>query len=268
MGPNGSGKTTFLKTILGEIDSYEGDFKLGASLKIGYFAQAHEDLNPEWSVIEEVRHASNLRESEARNFLGGFLFVGEDVYKTVDTLSGGERGRLALAKLILQGANLLLLDEPTNHLDIPSQEILETALDQFTETILMVSHDRYLIDRLATQLWVIDPLERSLTVFKGGYSEYSDAQKRSLKAQKSEKKISGTRRAKQRRVQSAVSLEAIEEKVTMLEDQLKQISDQLMAAREDHEQVRTLSERYAVLEQDLQRHLEVWERFASMKTDA
>jgi ATP-binding cassette subfamily F protein 3 len=268
MGPNGSGKTTFLKTILGEIDSYEGDFKLGASLKIGYFAQAHEDLNPEWSVIEEVRHASNLKESEARNFLGGFLFVGEDVYKTVDTLSGGERGRLALAKLILQGANLLLLDEPTNHLDIPSQEILETALDQFTETILMVSHDRYLIDRLATQLWVIDPLERSLTVFKGGYSEYSDAQKRSLKVQKSEKKISGTRRPKQRRVQSAVSLEAIEEKVTMLEDQLKQISDQLMAAREDHEQVRTLSERYAVLEQDLQRHLEVWERFASMKTDA
>lgn len=268
MGPNGSGKTTFLKTLLGEVESYQGTYKLGASLRIGYFAQAHEDLNPDSTVIEEVMGVSNLKEGEARNFLGSFLFSGDDVFKTVDTLSGGERGRLALVKLILQGANLLLLDEPTNHLDIPSQEVLENALLQFPETIFMVSHDRYLIDRIASQLWVIDPQAKQLKVFKGGYSEYVASQVKVVESESNTKTKEKSERTKSRRITDGISLETIEERVTSIEKELKGISTQLMEAGQDYEQVRDLSERYAMLERDLQRYLEVWERFASSKTGA
>jgi ATP-binding cassette subfamily F protein 3 len=268
MGPNGSGKTTFLKTLMGEVESYEGKFKLGASLEIGYFAQAHEDLNPDLTVIEEAMGASKLKEREARNFLGSFLFSGDDVFKTVDTLSGGERGRLALVKLILQGANLLLLDEPTNHLDIPSQEVLESALLQFPETIFMVSHDRYLIDRIATQLWVIDPSKKLLSIFKGGYSEYAAAQVRSLSSDPIRKVTEKRSTPKKSRSIEGISLDTIEEKVVTIEEELMEISAQLMVAGQDYKLVRELSERYAQLEQDLQRYLEVWERFASSKDGA
>ena len=268
MGPNGSGKTTLLKTLMGEIETYQGTFKLGASLKIGYFAQAHEDLNPDLTVIKETMGASNLKEHEARNFLGSFLFSGDDVFKTVDTLSGGERGRLALIKLILKGANLLLLDEPTNHLDIPSQEVLESALLQFPETIFMVSHDRYLIDRIATQLWVIDPSEKALSIFKGGYSEYTSAQVKAFGADP-DKKVKRKRSTptKNQRFED-ISLETIEERVASIEKELTEISAQLVDAGQDYVLVRELSDRYARLEQDLQRYLEVWERFASSKTGA
>lgn len=266
MGPNGSGKTTFLRTLMGEFDSYQGTLKLGASLKFGYFAQAHEDLNPDLTVIEEAMGASSLKEHEARNFLGSFLFSGDDVFKTVDSLSGGERGRLALVKLILQGANLLLLDEPTNHLDIPSQEVLESALLQFPETIFMVSHDRYLIDRIATQLWVIDPNEKAMSIFKGGYSEFTAGQVKAMRAEPEGKtKEQQSTPKKSRRIEE-VSLDTVEERVASIEQELVEISAQLMEAGQDYKLVQTLSDRYARLEQDLQRYLEVWERFSSSKT--
>jgi ATP-binding cassette subfamily F protein 3 len=266
MGPNGSGKTTFLRTLMGEIDSYQGTLKLGASLKFGYFAQAHEDLNPDLTVIEEAMGASNLKEHEARNFLGSFLFSGDDVFKTVDSLSGGERGRLALVKLILQGANLLLLDEPTNHLDIPSQEVLESALLQFPETIFMVSHDRYLIDRIATQLWVIDPNEKVMSIFKGGYSEFAAEQVKAMRAEPEGKTKEQRNTPKRSRQIDDVSLDTVEERVASIEQELVEISAKLMDAGQDYKLVRTLSDRYARLEQDLQRYLEVWERFSSSKT--
>src|SRR5574341_1007599 len=171
VGPNGTGKTTFLKTLLGEIPPLEGRVKLGSSLKVGYFAQAHEGLDPERTVIEEITAVKYMPAGQARDYLAKFLFTGDDVFKKVAVLSGGERGRVALAKLALQGANLLLLDEPTNHLDIPSQEILEAVLADFPGTILLVSHDRYLIDALATQVWAVD--EGTLEVFQGSWSEYA-----------------------------------------------------------------------------------------------
>jgi ATP-binding cassette, subfamily F, member 3 len=173
IGPNGAGKTTFLKTILGQRPPLGGQVSLGASLQIGYFAQAHEDLRPERNLVEEIESAApGMLLAEIRSYLARFLFTGDDVFKKVAVLSGGERGRLALAKLALTRANLLLLDEPTNHLDIPSQEILQEVLAEYQGTILLVSHDRYLIDALATQIWEIDEAERSLEVFKGSYSEY------------------------------------------------------------------------------------------------
>ena len=173
IGPNGSGKTTLLRTILDEHAPLDGQVALGASLDIGYFAQAHEDLNPENSLVQEIESvAPHMLVAEIRNYLARYLFKGEDVFKPVRVLSGGERGRLALAKLSLSNANLLLLDEPTNHLDIPAQEALQNVLADFDGTIILVSHDRYLIDALGTQIWEIQKESADLEVFQGAYSGY------------------------------------------------------------------------------------------------
>jgi ATP-binding cassette subfamily F protein 3 len=178
IGPNGAGKTTFLKTILGQIEPLSGQAIIGASVEIGYFAQAHEGLDPNRTVLDEVLSVRNMPISEARDYLARFLFTDDDVYKMVNVLSGGERGRVALAKLALAGANLLLLDEPTNHLDIPSQEILEAVLADFGGTILLVSHDRYLIRNLATQVWALQIPRKTgegqaeMVVYEGPYDEY------------------------------------------------------------------------------------------------
>ncbi len=173
IGPNGAGKTTFLKTILEKIPPYTGKVQMGASLVVGYFAQAHEGLNPEKSLMQEISSiAPNMLPAEVRHYLAKFLFTGDSVFRKVGTLSGGERGRLALAKLSLTDANLLLLDEPTNHLDLPTQEVLESVLSNFPGTILLVSHDRYLIDSLASQIWEVEPQGKSLVVFKGSYTQY------------------------------------------------------------------------------------------------
>ncbi len=173
IGPNGVGKSTFLKTMIGQLAPLKGEARLGASVEIGYFAQAHELLNPKNSIIDEIMNTKPMTPAQARNYLGPFLFQGDDVFRPIETLSGGERGRVALAKLALSGANLLLLDEPTNHLDIDSQEVLQNVLASFDGTILLVSHDRYLVDALATQIWAASP--GKLEVFEGNYKEYVTA---------------------------------------------------------------------------------------------
>ncbi len=178
IGPNGVGKSTFLKTMIGQLPPLKGEARLGASVKLGYFAQAHELLNPKNSIIDEIMTTKPMTPAQARNYLGPFLFQGDDVFRPIETLSGGERGRVALAKLALSGANLLLLDEPTNHLDIDSQEVLQNVLAGFDGTILLVSHDRYLVDALATQIWAASP--GKLEVFEGTYKEYVTARNTGL----------------------------------------------------------------------------------------
>jgi len=173
IGPNGAGKTTLLKTVLNQIPPYSGRVELGANLKVGYFAQAHEGLVPENTLMDEISAvAPNMLPAEVRNYLARYGFQGDEVFAQVATLSGGERGRLALAKLALSDANLLMLDEPTNHLDLATQEVLQDVLAQYPGTIMLVSHDRYLIDALATQIWELDIHSASLQVFKGAYSEF------------------------------------------------------------------------------------------------
>ncbi len=169
-GPNGSGKTTFLKVLLEQLAPLEGEMQPGASLKIGYFAQAHDSLTGEHSVIDELVRHKPMRADAARSYLAPYLFRGEDVFKPLSALSGGERARLALAILSLDGSNLLLLDEPTNHLDIPAREALQEVLESFSGTILLVSHDRYLMDRLATQIWELR--DRQMHIFHGSYREW------------------------------------------------------------------------------------------------
>lgn len=170
LGPNGSGKTTLLRTIIGELPPVAGQVHLGHNVRIGYYSQTHVGLNPERSILDEIRQVSTLSEEGARTFLGRFLFSGDDVFKPIGALSGGERSRIALAKLTLQGSNLLILDEPTNHLDLQSRQFLEEVLGEFEGTLLFVSHDRYFIDSLATKVWVIE--DGVLIPYMGNYTEY------------------------------------------------------------------------------------------------
>ncbi|HQX09680.1 MAG TPA: ABC-F family ATP-binding cassette domain-containing protein [Thermoflexales bacterium] len=188
IGPNGAGKTTFLRVALGDLEPLAGRLTLGASIKVGYFAQAHELLNPAMTVLEQAIERSHesgqrkLDEGQARYYLAKYLFKGEDVYKPVAGLSGGERARLALALLALTGANFLVLDEPTNHLDTVAQEALQEALESYDGTVLLVSHDRYLIRSLARQIWTIE--DGRMRVFNGGYDEYTQTRDRRAAALK------------------------------------------------------------------------------------
>jgi ATP-binding cassette subfamily F protein 3 len=170
VGRNGSGKTTLLKTIARELPPVRGTLKLGANVEVAHYWQEAEGLDPSITVMEELLRSEPDIQT-ARDLAGRFLFSGDDVLKRVGSLSGGERSRLALAKLVCSGANLVLLDEPTNHLDIPSREALEEALDAFEGTLIFASHDRRLIDRLATRLWLVD--DASMTQFEGTWEEYT-----------------------------------------------------------------------------------------------
>lgn len=265
IGPNGAGKTTFLKTLMGEISPLSGSVQWGANIKIGYFAQAHEGLRPDNTVLEELLSAApGIRISQARDFLAKYLFTGHNVEKQVGALSGGERGRLALAKLALEGANFLLLDEPTNHLDIPSQEVLQDALEGFPGTILLVSHDRYLVNALATQIWVIREHDGEMGVYQGGYAAYLEANQNEEEDRKlSKKKFFEARVRIQGNSQRRKELEALEDRINVLESEFRAVSEQIEGAGVDVEKVRELGERYAILEAELNREMETWERLAS-----
>ena len=175
IGPNGSGKTTFLKTILKKLEPLSGEVRWGTKVQIGYYAQQLDDLDDRNEIIMELRRVApaSATAGELRSFLAKFLFTGDDVYKHVQDLSGGEKGRLALAKLIYSRVNVLVLDEPTNHLDIPSREALEEALSAYEGTIVTISHDRYFLDRVATQILALDGLGAA-EHYDGDYTEYHD----------------------------------------------------------------------------------------------
>src|SRR6266704_2782918 len=170
LGPNGSGKTTLLRTIIGELQPIGGHVYPGRNVRIGYYSQTHSRLNAQRTIVDEIRQVSALSEEGARSFLGRFLFTGDDVFKPIGALSGGERSRVALALLTLQGSNFLVLDEPTNHLDLQSRQFLEEVLGEFEGTMLFVSHDRYFIDSLATKIWVIE--DGVLIPYWGNYTDY------------------------------------------------------------------------------------------------
>jgi ATP-binding cassette, subfamily F, member 3 len=170
IGPNGGGKTTLLRTLIGQIQPLDGRAILGHNVQIGYYAQSHEHLNPRAMLLDEIRHASHLSEEGARGYLGRFLFSGDDVFKPIGALSGGERSRLALAKLTLQGANFLVLDEPTNHLDLPARQVLEEVMATYDGTLIFVSHDRYFVDTLATTVWMLE--DGAITAHVGNYTTW------------------------------------------------------------------------------------------------
>jgi len=176
IGPNGSGKTTFVKTVLGKLQPLAGELRWGTKVQIGYYAQQLDDLDERNEIIMELRRVapSTATAGELRGFLAKFLFTGDDVYKHVRDLSGGEKGRLVLAKLIYSRVNVLVLDEPTNHLDIPSRESLEEALDAYEGTIITISHDRYFLDRIATQILALHGDGAAGEHYDGDYTQYHD----------------------------------------------------------------------------------------------
>jgi ATP-binding cassette subfamily F protein 3 len=268
IGPNGAGKTTFLKTILSEIDPLGGDVVMGASLHLGYFAQAHEGLDPDKSVFDEIASVMPAwLPGQVRDYAGRYLFSGEDAFKKISMLSGGERGRLALAKLALQETNLLLLDEPTNHLDVPSQEILQAVLNEYDGTILLVTHDRYLIDALATQIWEIDPEEAHMMVFRGTYSQLREEREKELKPNA---EFPADRRRKSRLIKAGLPerreerkklarLQELENRIGAHERQLAELGASLENPPPSPVEVARLGEEYARVQKLMDENIREWE---------
>ena len=171
IGANGTGKTTILKILNGLVEPDAGEIELGSKVQIGYYDQEHHVLHMEKTIFEEISDEyPYLTNTEIRNVLAAFLFTGDDVFKLISALSGGERGRVSLAKLMLSEANFLILDEPTNHLDIASKEILEQALKHYTGTVLYVSHDRYFINQTATR--ILELTNQAMVNYIGNYDYY------------------------------------------------------------------------------------------------
>lgn len=273
VGPNGTGKSTLVKTILGQLAPLRGEVVIGANIRIGYFAQAHESLHPEWTVYDEIAEAAPaFTPGEVRGFAARFLFRGNDVYKQVSSLSGGERGRLAIALLSLQDANLLLLDEPMNHLDVSAQETLQSILKTFNGTILLISHDRYLINAIATQLWIVRPEQRTIEVFAGTYSAYMDAKRsgksrpQPVKKDAAEEKrpvssLSGSGkpvRSNNEQLRLERRARALEDRITALESDLAQLGEALNRAGGSFAEFTNLSERYNKVESELNAAMEEW----------
>ena len=282
LGPNGSGKTTLLRTIIGEIAPLSGHVTLGHNVRIGYYSQTHAGLNPERTIVDEIRQVSALSEDGARSFLGRFLFSGDDVFKPIGALSGGERSRVALAKLTLQGSNFLILDEPTNHLDLPSRQFLEEVLSDFEGTLLFVSHDRYFVDSLATKVWIIE--NSVLIPYMGNYTEYR-GRKRPLvldipepfspiekaasasafeKIGKATTIAAPTRTGSKKGKTRARGLEDVEKDIAKAEAQVKLIEEKLAEAalKADAEQLKHLSEEHERAKVRVDELLAEWEELA------
>ena len=275
IGPNGAGKTTFLKTALENLSPLRGEVIMGASLHVGYFAQAHEGLDPKKTLMQEIQSVRpEFLIHEVRDLLGKFLFSGDDAFKLVDMLSGGERGRLALAKLALQQTNFLLLDEPTNHLDIPAQEVLQSVLDNYEGTILLVSHDRYLIDALATQIWEINPDESALTVYNGTYSQMKDerekqaarlAEESDTRNSKVDDRISNIESRKTKNVKNKeerrkiAQLQELENAIAALEADLANLGAQLESPFVNPKEVAVIGKEYERVQKEMDEKLMEWE---------
>ena len=280
LGPNGAGKTTLLRTIIGELAPLSGQVTLGHNVRIGYYSQTHTGLNPEYTIVDEIRHASVLSEDGARSFLGRFLFSGDDVFKQIGTLSGGERSRVALAKLTLQGSNFLILDEPTNHLDLQSRQFLEDVLGDFEGTLLFVSHDRYFVDSLATKVWIIE--DGVLIPYLGNYTEYrtrkrplvldvpaplkSNNGKEVPPAEKPAKAASPPARSSSKKGKVKVrSVEDVEKDIEKAEALVNGIEQKLSEAalKADAEQLKQLSEEHEQAKARVDELLAEWEELAS-----
>ena len=292
IGPNGAGKTTLIRMIMGEIEADRGHITLGSRVHIGYFAQEHNDLHGAWTILEEIMNDFSFGEDEARAVLGRFLFRGDDVFKVIDSLSGGEQARVALLKLFLQGANFLILDEPTNHLDIPTREVLEQALQEFGGTYLVVSHDRYFLDKITKRTLVLE--HKQLKEFLGNYTYYrekekeaadlaaqelaeKEAEQRALpridtkaasgmptKPTKAEAVTAPTVKKKESSYGNAIKIEKVELKIAEMEATLKMYEVQMNQAENqtDPDKMLELTNAYEDTQKQLDAYYEKWEELS------
>ena len=276
VGPNGCGKSTLIKTIIGSLDSLSGKLSVGYNVVVGYYDQENQNLTEENTALDEIWNAyPSMKEAEVRGTLASFRFFGDDVYKKVSMLSGGERARLTLAKLILSHMNLLILDEPTNHLDIASKEALEDALLGFDGTIITVSHDRYFIDKLATRIIALRPgeiFEKDFMDYTGGYTDFvryrSDREAELLaRASGAGEALATVSAGREQYLQAKKNtadirreqkrLEKMKKEAEMLEEELEKISEELYgSASTDYVRAAELD---AMREEKENRLLEIYE---------
>lgn len=288
IGPNGAGKSTLVKAIVGELFPSDGYIDIGNRVQVGYFSQEHEELHNQWQVIDEIKYDFNFSDEKARNVLGAFLFKGDDVFKLVGDLSGGERARLALLKLFLQGNNFLILDEPTNHLDIPTREIVEQALRTFNGTSFIISHDRYFLDQVSTRTLVLE--DKGITEYLGNYSYYKEKIKEreelaTLVKMNQEKDSKEHRRDSDELSKEVSSIEAPKKKtnVYMLEKQLGEVEVEIArleatmkmyelqlvnpAVQSNTEEMMTISTQLQETESALQELYDKWEQLSKSLVD-
>lgn len=254
LGPNGCGKTTLLKIILGKLTPSEGTFKIGADIHIGYYDQIQENLSMDKTVFDEISDEyPTLTNTQIRNALAGFYFRGEDVFKEISTLSGGERARVELCKLILKKVNLLIMDEPTNHLDITAREALEQALSEYGGTMLMVSHDRYFINKLADRIIYLNP--DGAENFLGNYDEFSKKQKREVpEVKEKEDKALDYKERKRLEAEKRKALndfKRCEEKILKTEEEIEVLNNELNNCGADFVKASELSDRISASEEAL-----------------
>ena len=284
IGPNGAGKSTLLKLIVGDKRAAGGFIQIGNRVKPGYYSQELDRLNSEYTVLEQIENDFDMGEREARNLLGMFLFRGDDVFKPVSLLSGGERARLTLLMLFLEKPNFLILDEPTNHLDIPTREIMEQALAAFGGTSLIVSHDRYFLDRVTTR--ILEMENGKLTEYLGNYSYYREKKKnlekyerdrmeaesaassgKSLpekepaKEKKSERKAESKAAPAPRKPVDSRKMDNIEMEIQRQEAMLKMLTVEMNQTPENYESI--MSE-YNQAKQKLEKLYNKWEEMAEM----
>ncbi len=270
IGPNGQGKTTLLKTLTGKLPHLSGSLRLGSNVEMGFYNQEQEDLHPQRTVLDEVWDAfPTLPEKEIRTVLGNFLFSGDDVQKKISSLSGGERARVALARLLFGKANLLILDEPTNHLDLFSKEVLEEALLEYPGTILFVSHDRYFMNKVATG--ILELTSDGLTSYPGNYDYYVEkkmqleemapaVQEERIEINQGKEKFLQDKETKKRERQKQRKLEELEGRIEQLEHEIEDIEQQLCSPDvfADVEKARQFHEEMESKRHELEESLEEW----------
>ena len=285
IGNNGTGKTTILKIINELISPDAGSVKLGSNVHIGYYDQEHQQLHMEKTIFDEIADDyPNLNNSKVRNVLAAFLFTDDDVYKRIEDLSGGERGRVALAKLMLSDANFLILDEPTNHLDITSKEILEEALKSYTGTVFFVSHDRYFINQTATR--ILELTGETVVNYIGNYDYYlekhdqmvalyvkkpeDEAQTEASVKETAQKVDWQTQKAEQARIRKIENaLKKAEEKIAELEEKIASIDAECAKPEVavNSAKLGELTKQQSEYQEELEKQYEVWEEL-SMELDA
>ncbi len=295
VGPNGVGKTTFFRMLLGTMQPTSGTFRLGSNVMIGYYDQEHSNLDTSHTIMEEIQYAfPELKNGEIRNVLAAFLFTGDDVFKPIHTLSGGERGRVALAKIMLSKANFLILDEPTNHLDILSKEVLESAIINYEGTVLYISHDRYFINQTASKIIemaishdryfinqtaskIIEMAKEGTTEYLGDYDYFVEKKKefketKALIAQSSTSSApttsSNTKLDRQKQKEEQTRIRRIQNQMTKLEEAINEAEERMSIIDEqlcleeiysDFEKSKDLLEEKESLSLQIASYYEEWE---------
>ena len=263
IGPNGKGKSTFVKTLMGQVPKLGGEYMLGHQIEVGYFDQELAQFNSSNTVLEEVwNEFPELTRTEVRTALGCFLFQGDDVFKTIDCLSGGEKVRLSLVKLMLEQPNFLIMDEPTNHLDLIGKEALENSLMEYDGTMLFVSHDRYFIHKMATAILYID--ENEATFYKMNYQDYLDRNKAAKEIKAETKKTEVAEKKPQRNINYLKEVTKLEKKIAQKEEEIEALRELRFDPEyyHDYRKMNELDNQIDDVNNEIENLMALWEEYS------